>query len=315
MVFQSRIGLALGGGGARGIAHLGVLQHFHQINLKIDAIAGTSAGAIVGALYAFGTPLRDIEEDLRNLKPTNFSSLRLPKLGLFKNEQLRVLLEKRLPRNAQIQDAPIPLEIKATDIETVEGILMTRGNLIEAVMASSCVPGIYIPVEINGRLLVDGGLTENVPLSALKKLGANIQIGVNLNGNKRYNKPDSLLDILSNSLDIAIDNQTRSQLNLADLVISMDLSRYGRFHLEAFDDLVFEGRKSAREAIRTARWLGWRHRFRQIWAHLSDISPIKIPERIKKILQQKELIPRWVEHFISPSSEIERHERAEKSHE
>ena len=242
---KRKVGLALGGGGARGIAHVGVLEHLERLQIPIDIISGTSAGAIVGTLYAFGVPLEQIGEDVKNLKPADFSSLRVPKLGFFKNDGLKKLLEKRLSRGAKIEDAQKELAILASDIETGESHLMTKGPVIPAVLASSCVPGIYIPQKIDGRLLVDGGLSENVPLSGLEHYKASVKIGVDLNGYEKYPKPEGILDILSNSLDIAIDNQTRSQLQKADYVISMDLSRYSRFTTEHFDELISEGKKAA----------------------------------------------------------------------
>src|SRR5690606_22407346 len=119
-----KVGLALGGGGARGLAHLGVLQHLEKIGLRPDVVSGTSAGAIVAALYAFGLSPKEIFEELSKLKPIELSALRIPKLGLMENKGLIDLFERRLGANLLIEHAKLPLAIKATDITSGESVLM-----------------------------------------------------------------------------------------------------------------------------------------------------------------------------------------------
>lgn len=282
-----KIGLALGGGGARGLAHLGVLKHLEEIQLRPDIVAGTSAGAAVAALYAFDIPLAEIEEELSKLKPIELSAIRLPKLGLVENTGLIDLIKRRLGQECLIEDAKIPLAIKATDVIKGKSYLMTRGSVLSAVLASCCVPGVYIPVERNNLLLVDGGLTENVPVSALEHLGAHIKIAVNLNGNESYPKPTGILDILANSLDISIDNQTREQLEDADIVISMDLSKYSRFKNDQAKLLIEEGMKAAKSQIPAATWILARKKWKSLKKVFHNLSPIKIPRILKKFFQKK----------------------------
>lgn len=278
-MFSRKIGVALGGGGARGVAHIGILEHFESINLKIHCLAGTSAGAVIAALYAFGVPLETIKTELRKIDPAPFSSFKIGRLGLFENSEMIAMLQKLLPTEAKLEESPIPLSIKVTNLITGEGVLLTTGSVIEAVMASSCVPGFYLPLEREDAVLVDGGLTENVPLSGIKKLGANVLIGVNLNGNKVYARPEGILDIVSNAMDIAIDAQTRSQLKQADITISIDLTKYSRTNSKDFDHLLSEGRKAAQAKIPDLVSLFISDRFRKIWKLLRDFSPIKIPDR------------------------------------
>lgn len=281
-MINQKIGLALGGGGARGAAHLGVIKHFEELGLRPDALSGTSAGAIVAALYAFGNSLEDIKKDISQLKAAKVSSLRINELGLFANENLEKMLTQRLGADVKIEDATIPLAIQTTDIETGESVLITKGKLTPAVLASSCVPGIYIPQKIDGRILVDGGLSENVPLSGLRELNSQITIAVNLNGNENYRRPDSIIDILSNALDIAIDNQTRSQISEADIKISMDLTQYSRFQVEDMDKLLIEGEKSAKRALQTSRYIRLKHRFNRIRSRFNDITPLKVPNILRR---------------------------------
>ncbi len=285
-MFSRRIGLALGGGGARGVAHIGILEHFESIGLKIHCLAGTSAGAIIAALYAYGCSLETIKEELRKIDPAPLVSLKLGKLGLFENTEVKNMLQKLLPPDALIENAPIPLSIKATDILTGNGVLITSGSVIEAVLASSCVPGFYLPLEKDGKILVDGGLTENVPLSGLEFHNANLLIGVNLNGNHTYAKPEGILDVVSNAMDIAIDAQTRAQLARADLSISIDLTKYSRTSSKDFDQLLVEGKKAAARKVPTLMHLYFWNKLKKLWKTIREMSPIKVPDKIQ-VLKDK----------------------------
>lgn len=286
-MFSRRIGLALGGGGARGVAHLGVLEHFESIGLKIHCLSGTSAGAIIASLYAFGIDLETIKNELRHINPAPLVSIKLGRLGLFENTEVKEMLERLLPKNALIEASPIPLTIKATDILTGNGILLTKGNVVDAVLASSCVPGFYLPVEKDALILVDGGLTENVPLSGLKVHNANLLIGINLNGNRTYAQPEGILDVVSNAMDIAIDAQTRAQLKEADLEISIDLTKYSRTSNKDFDQLLQEGKKAAHRKVPTLMHLYFWNRFKKFWKLIRDMSPIKIPDKIIRFIRFK----------------------------
>ena len=171
IAFKTKIGLALGGGAAKGIAHVGVLKALQDAKVDIDFIAGTSAGAIAAALYAFRLDLETIDQLARGLTFSKVTNFKLAKTGFFSTDSLKqLLLEQIGPVN--IEDASIPLAIVTTDIKTGEVVTLTRGSLADAVCASTAIPGIYIPVSIGGRTLVDGGLLQNVPIQPLKMMGA-----------------------------------------------------------------------------------------------------------------------------------------------
>ena len=276
--FKPKIGLALGGGGARGAAHLGVLRQLQKTNIYPHCISGTSAGAIVASLYAFGVELETIETEMKRLRPVSYSSFKFKGLGLFENSEIHGLLKKLLPVNAQIQDARIPLAIKATNILNGTGVVLFQGDVISAVLGSCCVPGIYTPTEIDGMLLVDGGLTENVPLSAIKHLGANIRIGVNLNGNAGYIRPEGIFDVVSNAIDIAIDAQTRKQLEEAHITISMDLTKYSRTSSEDFDELILEGMNATKKVIKSQALLRFWVILKKIKHFLKATIPLRVPQ-------------------------------------
>lgn len=245
-----KIGLALGGGATLGAAHIGVLKALADMSMDVHCISGTSIGAYIAALYAFGVSPADIEEQIRELDWLDISSFSFLKLkfGLLTNDKLGDNIEDLLG-DVRMEDAKIPLAVVATDIANCKKVVLTKCKLSQAVMASTAVPGIYSPVEIDDQLLVDGGLLENVPISPLRDLGADMTIGVDLSAQRSYRKPDDLIDVLVNSMDIAIDNATRLQTSEADLVVAPQLRAYSRTDSDQIDDLVEEGYEACRTSL------------------------------------------------------------------
>ena len=208
---RARIGLVLSGGGARGGAHIGVLRVLEELRVPVDVIVGTSAGSIVGAAYASGLPLPAIEEEMKGLSTgalfrdsrradepyrhkvddgTNFigpevgvraDGLALPK-GAVAGVSLEAVLRRLTRRQAhtEFDRLPVPFRAVATDLATGEMVVLSEGSLTQAIRASMAVPGAVTPVEIDGRLLVDGGLTRNLPVDLARQLGADVVIAVNV---------------------------------------------------------------------------------------------------------------------------------------
>lgn len=236
----TKTGLALGGGAILGAAHIGVLKALDEKEIEICAITGTSIGALIAALYAFDIPPDEIEAIALELDWLDVSGFSLSKFGLLSNERLGQTVKEALGE-VRFADAAIPLAVVATDIGTGEKVVLKDGDVATAVMASSCVPGIFVPVEMDDRMLVDGGLVENVPLSPLAEMGAEMIIGVDLNAKRKYQRPEDLVDVLANALDIAIDYATRIQTDEADLMIAPQLSAYSRTDVEKVGDIISEG--------------------------------------------------------------------------
>lgn len=247
------VGLALSGGATLGAAHVGILRALREADVPIERIAGTSVGAIAAALYAFGTSIEDIEEIALEMSWLSISSFRPSRLGLLANHRLGALLEETIGR-PRLEEAPIPLAVVATDIGRGERVVLDRGPVVSAVLASACVPGIFQPVERDGRLLVDGGLVDNLPGSVARELGARTVIGADLNTRRSYQDPEDLVDVILNATDIAINNATRLQAAAAiDLHIAPRLSNYGRLRSRRGAQLIEEGYRAARDALS-----GWR---------------------------------------------------------
>jgi NTE family protein len=279
---NTRIGLALGGGAAKGLAHAGVLKAFDEEGITITYIAGTSIGALVASYYAFGKTAEEIlaiGEDLHVTKVINFT---LKKRGVFSTDAMRAMILRDLG-DARIEDAKIPLAICTTDLVTGEQVTFEKGNLADALCASMAIPGIFVPVEIDGRLLVDGGLVENVPVSVLEDMGAGIIVAVDLNGVKKYPIPNDVLGVISNAIDIGMDLRTRDQLKKADIVISLDLSKYSRTgNADNAWALFMEGYWPMKARMNKLLWHKRVNYLVYLIKAFKELVPLKIPELIKR---------------------------------
>ena len=223
-----KVGLALSGGACRGAAHIGAIAALEQHQIQPSMISGTSIGALVAAFYAFGKTPEQMLEIAHQMGWLDMTRPSLSKMGLLSNQSLRKLIEKHLGQ-VTMQDAPIPLAFIATNLISGEKVVLDSGSVADNLMATTCVPGLMAPVEINGRLLVDGGLLENLPLSPLQNMGAEALLAIDLAGGHDYGKPDNAMDVLLSALDIALDNNARSHHQLADHIVKMDLSHFSRW--------------------------------------------------------------------------------------
>lgn len=248
---QSFIGLALGGGAVLGGAHIGILRAIEEAGLEVKAISGTSIGAFVATLYAFGKNWQDIQSIVADLDWLDISRFSLSSYGLLSNERLGELLNEHLG-DVEINEAHIPLAVIATDISRGEKVILNKGDAAQAVMASTAIPGIFRPVEINNRLLIDGGIMENVPITPLEQMGANFIIAADLTSNRRYEKPDGLIDLLISSIDLALGNITKFYNKRASLIIAPELSNYNYTDTDQLQDLINEGYRCAVQILKSA---------------------------------------------------------------
>ena len=285
-LFNTTIGLALGGGAAKGVAHIGVLKALEDANIEVDYIAGTSVGAMIAALYAFRVDVETIGSLARRLTMSKVTSFKLNKTGFFSTESLRELMLEYVG-DVAIEDAVIPLSIVATDINSGEEIILTSGSVVDAVCASAAIPGIYIPVEINGRTLVDGGLVQNVPIEALQTAGAGVTIASHLNSVSHYQEISHVLDVMRNAFEIAVSQHTQDQLKEADLLISMDLSDFSlRDNTERYDELFNIGHQAATVQLTKLAWYKKTNLFLYIGRMMRELAPFKLPEFIRRALNK-----------------------------
>ena len=285
-LFNTTIGLALGGGAAKGVAHIGVLKALEDADIEVDYIAGTSVGAMIAALYAYKIDVETIGSLARRLTMSKVTSFKLNKTGFFSTESLRELMLEYVG-DVAIEDAAIPLSIVATDINSGEEIVLTSGSVVDAVCASAAIPGIYIPVEINGRTLVDGGLVQNVPIEALQTAGAGVTIASHLNSVSHYQEISHVLDVMRNAFEIAVSQHTQDQLKEADLLISMDLSDFSlRDNTERYDELFNIGHQAATVQLTKLAWYKKTNLFLYIGRMMRELAPFKLPEFIRRALNK-----------------------------
>jgi NTE family protein len=243
------LGVALGGGAAYGAAHVGVLKAFVELGIKPEYISGTSIGAFVAAHYAFGTPIDEIEKIGLELDWLDVTGIKLSKLGLLSNERLGKKVIDQIGK-VTIERSVIPLAMIATDICTSNKVVLNEGPLHKAVMASTCLPGVFVPVEWDNMLLVDGVLCENVPVSPLREMGAVDVIAVDLTTNRKYKCPEDIIDVLTNTFDIGLNNMIREQLdNDQTTLIQPELTAYNKADTGKAENLIREGYEATMKAL------------------------------------------------------------------
>jgi NTE family protein len=246
---RAGIGLALGGGFARGFAHLGVLQVFEQHQIPISHIAGTSVGSILGAAYASGAPLVRIIETCRTLRLRDIARWRVSRLGLASNHRLANLIE-RVFDSRHFENLRIPLAVVATDLTSGEPVVFTQGNLVDAIRASCAFPGLFEPVEIGTRCLADGGLVAPVPTHAARELGASIVIGVSVGLQDGHRgAPTNIFQVVSRAVNAAQKHQLEIWERYADLVLRPDVQSLAWDDFDRADEAIAAGAAAARRAL------------------------------------------------------------------
>ena len=217
-----RVGIAFGGGSLHGIAHVGVLKAFIEKGLKFQFIAGTSAGAIIGVLAAAQLPHREIELIARGIEWPGMLNISWSGKGLMQNANLRSLIDRALG-DRRIEQLPVLFGAIATDVATGERVIIRKGPAGAAVGASCSIPVIFEPVKIDGRDLVDGGLTEPVPVIAVREMGADIVIGVDVAFRPGEEKSQGLTSIAFQTMQIMANALINEQIRRADVAIRMNL--------------------------------------------------------------------------------------------
>ncbi|HEY0169692.1 MAG TPA: patatin-like phospholipase family protein [Pyrinomonadaceae bacterium] len=249
---RPRLGLALSGGAARGLAHVGVLKVFEEHGVRVDRVAGTSAGALVGGALAAGMSAGEIEEIGRSLRWRNLGRVTVSRLGVQSNAVMEQYVRERFPFS-RFEELPTPFAAVATDLRTGAAVVMRdEGDLGFAVRASCAIPGWYVPVtDAKGRQLVDGGLVANLPVSVARGLGAEVVVAVDVNheGAKFLGPPASVLGVLIQSMLVVQRVAVEHQRQLADVVISPAVGHLRWDELSRADEFIAAGAEAARAAM------------------------------------------------------------------
>ena len=250
------LGIALGGGFARGIAHIGVLKVLEQENIPVRVVTGTSVGALIGACYCSGLSLAEMEDVARNTRFTSFARWTLSRCGFASNDRMISFLTRTL-KCLRFEDLRIPLGVTATDFNTGEGVVFHSGSIIDPIRASCAYPGMFLPVEIRGRYLVDGMLSHPVPTRPLREMGADRVLAVHLKGTwAKGGAPRHLFDVIGQSFAIAQDAMSSLWRGAADLVIEPDVAGFAYDDFKHTDVLIKAGEAAMRAALPEVRkWM------------------------------------------------------------
>ena len=253
----SGIGLALGGGFARGIAHIGVLKVLEEENIPVSLVAGTSVGALIGAAYCSGVTIPELEQMARRVRFKHFARWTLSRYGFASNERMIKFLSSIL-KVKTFEELRIPLAVTATDFSTGAGVVFHSGPLVDPVRASCAYPGMFLPVKIRGRLLVDGMLAYAVPTVPLREMGAQRVLAVHLRGTWTNGDtgPRHLFDVIGQCFAVAQEMNCEVWKAAADLVIDPDVNGYKYDDFERSAELVRSGETAMRAALPEIRkWM------------------------------------------------------------
>ena len=242
-------GLALGGGAARGVAHIGVLKVLEETGLRPQFITGTSAGSIVGALYAGGYSWDEIADVTRALDWSDFVQPVFPRMGMVRADRLEERLTHLLA-DRTIEELDIPFKAMTVDLECGELFIMDSGPVAHAVRASCSIPGIFEPVEHEGRLLVDGGVLNDVPTDVCREMGADVVLGVDLGADMdRERTPENIFAVLMASFAIMSRRCRETPPDGNTIIIQPDLAGFNYHNLKRTDEMIQRGEQAARSVI------------------------------------------------------------------
>jgi NTE family protein len=247
------LGVALGGGFARGIAHVGVLKVLEEENIPVDYVAGTSVGAIIGAAYCSGMTAAELEEAAFAVRFRDFGRLTLSRYGFYNSDRM-VRLFARVLKCHTFEELKIPLAIVATEFRTGEAVVFTKGPLADPIRASCAYPGMFLPVEIEGRSYIDGMLAYGVPTTPLRKMGADCVIGSYLSSHlSAVRPPRHIFEVIGQCFSIAQLKLSESWLKDADLVIEPDVAGFSYDCFERTPELIAAGEAAMRAELPALR--------------------------------------------------------------
>ena len=270
------IGVALGGGFARGIVHIGVLKVLEEEGIPVRMVAGTSVGAIMGAAYCSGLTISELEELAHTVRFTNFARWTLSRYGFATTDRMISFLKRTLKVHT-FEELRIPLGVTATDFNTGKGAVFTSGPIIDPVRASCAYPGMFLPVRINGSWLVDGMLSYPVPTVPLREMGAERVLAIHLRGQwSKTSAPRHYFDVIGQSFAIAQDMMSPMWRGAADLVIEPNVAGFDYDDFKRADELIRVGERAMRAALPEVRkWL-------QAPAVAALHPRVKVPEMIAR---------------------------------
>ncbi len=249
---QPKIGLALGAGGARGFAHLGVIKALVEANISIDLIAGSSMGALVGCFYGVGQKMEDLYKLSTSFRRKYYLDFTVPKMGFISGKRIKEFIQL-FTHNKNIEELNIPVAVVATDLMNGEKVIFREGPISTAVRASISIPGIFVPERVNGRLLVDGGVIDRVPVSVVKDMGADITIGVDVSHVKTDADISTIFDVIMQSIDIMQLEIVAHREFTSDVMIRPHVEMYSTRAFTNIEEIIAIGEEETKKMIPTIK--------------------------------------------------------------
>jgi NTE family protein len=243
-----KMAVVLGGGAAKGFAHVGVLKVLEANRVPVHMVVGTSVGSLVGSLYAYGYSAYDLQKVAMGLEKGELADLTVPDNGFVKGEKLEAYVN-RMVRDTTMEHLRTPFYAVATDIGSGQETVFGKGNTGSAVRASCAIPGVFRPVRIGDRTYVDGGLVSPVAVDAARRMGANVVIAVDITGDVDGSVPEGTLDTIFHSINVMYSKIAADQLSRADVVIRPKVGYIASGDFTKRHEAILEGEKAAQEAL------------------------------------------------------------------
>lgn len=239
-----KVGIAFGGGGARGFSHLGVIKALEEFGVKFDYVAGTSAGSLIGAFYSAGYTYDQMYEIAKNVRMKDIKTNRVPFVPS-KLDGLGEIIIKELG-DINIEDLKIPFSAVAVDLISTKEVVISKGNLAKAVMGSCAVPAVFHPVEHQGMLLADGGLQNTIPADVPRHYGCDYVVAVDVNKSRTYGTESSkLTDVVMCSIRILMKSNAVRGYVYSDVVVGPETKRFKSTSKDGMEDMIEEGYNAA----------------------------------------------------------------------
>ncbi|MEA3560903.1 MAG: patatin-like phospholipase family protein [Candidatus Omnitrophota bacterium] len=245
----NKVTLVLGGGSARGIAHIGVLEVLHREGMHFDLIIGTSIGSIIGAMYSLNMNIEKAKKFALEISFRDIIDVAIPRLGFNRGKKLKMLID-RILEGRGFQDLKIPLAVVATDIANGQTVIYKSGDLNEVITASCSIPVIYEPVKIKGRSIVDGGIKNTVPVAIARELGADFIIASDVGFCVKNSLPGNIFQVMMQSYQIQGQALSDYQSMDAEIIIKPDLGEIDQMAFEKAGECIEKGRQAAEKVLR-----------------------------------------------------------------
>ena len=256
MIKPLKIGLALSGGTAKSVGHVGAIKAIEESDLKIDYIAGTSGGAIAATAYAAGRSLSEMENVANALTWGKLASIKFSRLGFVSSENIYDLMVEQFGGDIDFNELSLPCNVLGTDLHTGLKHVFNSGSVAKAVQISCSLPHFFLPIEHEDKMLIDGGLSEYLPIQTTRDMGAQFVIGINLGSQTGdYNKPKHILQLFMQVNNLVAKQNMRRSVQYADFLVEPDLTEFSAFDFdnsEKLIELLYDLTKSQIDDIKTA---------------------------------------------------------------